>query len=1148
MEKASDFRNLANLSLITLGHLLLAAWALHLVVQPENISLMWLPDGYLLGCLVLLSRSLWLPLCAMIFVATGSIELLTTDRPYSLIASFQLANFLEGIGGAWLFLRFSGGQKGFSGYRHLTAFLLFAVFLLPMGSAIIGASSVVYHGFTDQFWQVYRTWAFSAGLGNLFVAPFVIYVFGYLQKQKHLSSVSEEHASLSILGHLPGYSALGMIAILAFLIALTPSLFEGENHAKSFILFLTLPLLIWSSIRYGMLGAAVISGVIVVSTIQLMALGVGPFLSDHHTISESVLELQSYLGVSIIASFFTALTVEKNNRHLLALEDIGEQRRDLFEHSPVSLWVEDFSQVKQHIEQALAGTDCDLRRWLDNNPDQLSILAQKVSVVSVNKTTLELFGAQSSHELLDNLNNIFNDDSLLAFKEELICLYEANGRFQTEATQLKLDGTPIFTSTNVVVSPSHRDDWARVIVSIEDITARKKAENAIDRFFDQPMNLHLIARFDGSMLRANTGWERVLGYRREQLEGKVFLDLVHPDDIKPTLDRMQGLSEGETVFYFENRYRHRNGDYRWLAWSAVASVQEGLIYAVANDITQRKAAESALRDSAEIFRSTGEGIVLTELDGRVRDVNQAFSDITGYSKEEILGQHIRILQSGQHDSAFYQAMWDSLNQTGNWNGEIWNRKKDGSIYPEYLTISTIHNNEGEASRYVGIFSDMTHIKDSEERLSYLTTHDALTGLANRTLLTEHIERALKHAARHQTQVAVMLIDIDSFKHINDSLGPEAGDELLKQFSQRLVSGVRSDDTVARISGDEFVVVYEDLKEVNAIAHMIEGLMDHFVEPFEVMDKTLNITVSVGISIYPNDGDRSDLLVRNADAAMFRAKENGRNNYQFYTQELTSSAFEHMFIESSLRNALKQGEFRLVYQPQINFEDGELIGFEALLRWHSESRGLIPPGKFIPIAEKSGFMREIGNWVLLAACQQGKEWLDQGFDFGRVAVNVAGPQIRHGDLVEQVKLALEQSGLPPENLELEVTENFVMMEAEETIAQLQALQDMGIEIAIDDFGTGYSSLSYLKQLPINKLKIDQSFVREIHRSESDLAIAEAVIAMAHALGLTTIAEGVELTDQADLLIGKGCRQAQGYLYHKPLTPEQVEEHYLSVKSS
>lgn len=415
MGKSPISSHLSNLLLITLGHLLLAGWALQLTVQPENISLMWLPNGYLLGCLVLLPRSLWLPLCSMIFVATGSIELLTTDRPHSLTLSFQLANFLESIGGAILFLRFSGGKTGFTGYRHLTAFLFFAVLLLPGISAVFGASSVVYHGYTDQFWQVYRTWSFSAGLGNLFVAPFVIYVFSYWHKQQDRSTSSERYASLPIMGHLPGYSALGVTAIFALLIALIPSLFEGESHAKSFVLFLTLPLLIWSSIRYGMLGAAVISGVIIVSTVQLMALGLGPFISDHHTTSESVLELQSYLAVSIIASFFTALTVEKNNRHLLKLSDIGGQLQDLFEHSPVSLWVEDFSKVKQHIKQALSGSDHNLRSWLDNHPDQLPILAQKVSVVSVNKTTLELFGAHDQQELLANLNNIFNDDSLLTF-------------------------------------------------------------------------------------------------------------------------------------------------------------------------------------------------------------------------------------------------------------------------------------------------------------------------------------------------------------------------------------------------------------------------------------------------------------------------------------------------------------------------------------------------------------------------------------------------------------------------------------------------------------------------------------------------------------------------------------------------------------
>lgn len=1144
MEKYLNLKVGKNLLLITLGHIALTFWALNLVAPPENISLMWLPDGYLLGCLVLLPRTLWLPLCLLILGGTWLTELLMMDRPNSLILSFATANFLESIGGAWLFQRFSGGKSGFSGYRHLTAFILFAAMLLPGFSALIGAGSLVLHGYTDQFWFVYKTWLFSAGLGNLFVAPLVIYGFSFLYGKNKYGTTERQ---LPKKGSLV-YSPLWLTALLAFLGTVLPYLLGDDIYAKSISIILTLPLLIWASVRFGMLGAVVVSSVTVISSIQLMTWGLGSFFNAHTSLSAAVVELQSYLGASIIASFFTALTVEKNNKHADALKDTSVRLKELFEYSPVSLWVEDFSSVKQHIDQALEGSTLNLRQWLDQNPEQLPILVQKVVVLSVNQRSLELFGADSEQELIQNLNNIFNDASLLAFKEELISLYELNGQFSTEAVQLKIDGSPIFTSTNVVVSPAHKNDWGRVIVAVEDISARKKAENAIDHFFDQPMNLHLIARFDGTVLRINKGWERFLAYGREELEGRSLLDFVHPDDIESTLAKMSGLQNGGSVDYFENRYRHKVSGYRWLAWSAVSSLSEGLIYAVASDITERKEAESSLQDSAEIFRSTAEGIVLTELDGSIRDANQAFTDITGYSKKEVLGQHIRMLQSGQHDKEFYKEMWQSINETGNWTGEIWNRRNDGSVYPEYLAISSVKNDQGDVTRYVGIFSDITHIKRSEERLSYLSTHDPLTGLANRSLLMEHLERALKHAARNNSILAVLLIDIDGFKHINDSLGPDAGDKLLVEFSQRLSSAVRSDDTVARISGDEFVVIYEDIHQVNSIAHAVEDLMEEFVPPYIINDKELHITVSVGISLYPNDGDKGDMLIRNADAAMFRAKESGRNNYQFYTEALTATAFEHMFIESSLRNALQQNEFRLVYQPQFDFKSKQLIGLEALLRWHSPSRGLIPPGKFIPIAEQSGFMREIGNWVLLQACYQGKEWLDQGYEFGRIAVNVAGPQIMHGDLIEQVSLALDKSGLPASCLELEVTENFVMTEIDSTVAQLQALRDMGIELAIDDFGTGHSSLSYLKQLPINKLKIDQSFVREIHENSSDLAIAEAIIAMAKALDLKTIAEGVETTAQADLLIARECLQAQGYLYSKPISPEEVVARFLKDESN
>ncbi|MET0072049.1 MAG: EAL domain-containing protein [Candidatus Thiodiazotropha sp.] len=556
------------------------------------------------------------------------------------------------------------------------------------------------------------------------------------------------------------------------------------------------------------------------------------------------------------------------------------------------------------------------------------------------------------------------------------------------------------------------------------------------------------------------------------------------------------------------------------------------------DITKRKQDEEKLRQAAAVFASTAEGVTITDLEGTILDVNQAFSDITGYTRDEVIGENPRILKSERHDRIFYQGMWKSLLTVGQWRGEIWNRRKDGYVYPELLTISSVKDRQGDTTGYVGVFADITSIKQSEERLDYLAHHDPLTDLPNRLLFNARLRQSIKHSYRQHAVLAVVFIDLDHFKHINDSLGHTAGDELLRQLAERLSLAIRSDDTVARISGDEFVVLLEDIGNAEHAAVAVDKLMEVFNAPFGLAENEVYITASMGISLYPHNGEQATELLQNADAAMYRAKDEGRNTYQFYTSELTVVAFEHVFLENALRGALENEEFRLVYQPQVDLATGEVIGMEALLRWHHPTQGIISPARFIPIAEQSGLIIDIGTWVLATACTQGKAWLDQGCDIGRIAVNVAGQQIQDHEFVRRVEAVLKASGLPAGHLVLEVTESFVMRRAEASIQQLEALRDRGIEIAIDDFGTGYSSLSYLKQLPIDKLKIDQSFVRDIPHDPNDMAISEAVIVMGKALGMHIIAEGVETDEQASFLRNKGCGQAQGYLFSKPVSAEEM----------
>jgi diguanylate cyclase (GGDEF)-like protein/PAS domain S-box-containing protein len=546
-----------------------------------------------------------------------------------------------------------------------------------------------------------------------------------------------------------------------------------------------------------------------------------------------------------------------------------------------------------------------------------------------------------------------------------------------------------------------------------------------------------------------------------------------------------------------------------------------------------------LRLSASVFKHSVEGIAIADTNGHILDANDAFCKIHGYTKQEVVGKSSRFFQSGRHDHDFFLTIWHSISKTGQWRGEIWNRRKDGSIFPLWMTINDVRDSDGIVTNYLGTFSDISQIKQSQEELDFLAHHDPLTELPNRLLLLERLAHAISRAKREKEQLAVIFLDLDRFKQINDSLGHPHGDKLLQQVAKRLSSEIRSDDTLARLGGDEFVLLLEGITKTESVGIAAQKLTNAFTAPFDIDDQEISITASLGIAIYPQDGIAPTVLLRNADTAMYSAKDLGRNNYQFYTQKLTEDAIERVAMENCLRNAIDNRELYLLYQPQIDLNSGKIIGVEALLRWQNQKFGLVSPMKFIPLAEETGLIHKIGKWVLYAACHQGKLWIDQGIDIDSIAINISGAQIKQGKLVEEVTEALNDSRLPPERLELEVTEGFILDDPDAAIKQLSTLRDIGVVISIDDFGTGYSSLSYLKRLPIQKLKIDQSFVRDIPNNTDDMAIADAVIAMGHSLDLSVIAEGVETEEQAEFLTSHGCNKAQGFLFSKPVTAEELE---------
>lgn len=580
--------------------------------------------------------------------------------------------------------------------------------------------------------------------------------------------------------------------------------------------------------------------------------------------------------------------------------------------------------------------------------------------------------------------------------------------------------------------------------------------------------------------------------------------------------------------------------YVWVALSALA------IYLICRrfDRTSQqdqplKENRERLRQAAAVFDCTREGVLVTDAKGLIVHVNRAFMEITGYRREDVMGQQPSLFKSGRHSSSFYQQMFHTLGRTGEWSGEIWNRRESGEIYPQWQTIRAVQDDLGHVSHYVAVFSDISAIKHSERELARLAHHDPLTDLPNRLLFTDRAEQALASAQVHKRGCALLLLDLDHFKIINDSLGHAVGDQLLKLVGERLKALFGPGVTLARLGGDEFAVLAESCPQVAQAAGVAQRMLDVMKEPFIFDGHQLFISASIGISVFPSDALSAEQLLRNADSALFKAKSAGRESYALYTEELTAHAQNRVEIASELRRALDQHELRVYYQPVHNLQDSRLVGVEALVRWEHPERGLVPPGDFIPIAERTGLIADIDAWVLGQACRQMCQWLADGLPLSFIAVNVSSRLFARRELYDQVAQVLHDTGLDPAYLELEVTESAVMEDPEVALEQLHRLRELGLRLAIDDFGTGYSSLLRLKRLPVQKLKIDQGFVAGLPWDEDDAAIVRVVIALAKSMGMQVHAEGIEQVEQARFLLAQDCDMGQGYWFGRPVPASEID---------
>ncbi|GMB01435.1 hypothetical protein PIPA1_42340 [Pelosinus sp. IPA-1] len=555
------------------------------------------------------------------------------------------------------------------------------------------------------------------------------------------------------------------------------------------------------------------------------------------------------------------------------------------------------------------------------------------------------------------------------------------------------------------------------------------------------------------------------------------------------------------------------------------------------DVKDFKRSENRLPILAKIFESSGEAISITDRENRFVAVNQAFSNITGYATEEIIGKQPSILKSGRHDRIFYQNMWDSINQSSCWQGEIWEKRKDGAIYLKWLRIDLIKDSKGNLINYLATFTDISEKKAAEERIHYLDRHDTLTGLPNRKMLEKQLLTDIEHAKLSNKRVGVISMDLDRFKNINDSLGHQIGDEFLKQIAHRLQSFSEKTSITVRFSGDAFIIILPIISRKEEIIALIGEIVNVIEKPLVHGDLELMMTASIGISMFPDDGDTPEVLIRNADTAMHKVKDNGRNGYEFFEANMNEYASERLMLENNLRRALDRGEFILFYQPQFDSKTENVIGVEALIRWKLSTGEIISPADFIPILEETGLIIPVGEWILLEACRQHGRWIEMGLPPIPMSINISAIQFHDSDFLIMLGDVIRKSGIDPKYLDLEVTESVVMRQLEVVIKQLESIKGMGISLSLDDFGTGFSSLSYLRYFPLDRLKIDQSFVRGLAVASVNEAIIESVVALGKSLKIKTIAEGVETKEELEFLRKLQCDEIQGYYFSRPLPSEE-----------
>ncbi len=679
-----------------------------------------------------------------------------------------------------------------------------------------------------------------------------------------------------------------------------------------------------------------------------------------------------------------------------------------------------------------------------------------------------------------------------------------------------------------------------------DITARKRDQRLMEMMkfsMDHMADKVTWVTSDAKIVYANIAACSSLGYTMEEML-KLSVPDIDPDFSAEDWPKHWEELKKHGSFTFESRHRTKGG----VIYPVEVSINhmrfgdEEYNCGYVRDITKRKQMEEELKLSSMVLNNSSEGMMITDEKNQIVSVNPAFSRITGYSFEEVKGKDPRMLKSDRHDSAFFQSMWSEIITNGQWQGEIWDKRKNGETQANWLTINTIRNKNGSIHRYMALFSDITEKKKSEELIWRQANFDTLTALPNRDMFRDRLGQEVKKSIRAELPLALLLIDLDQFKEVNDTLGHAVGDMLLKDTARRIRACVRESDTVARLGGDEFTVVLSEISDTSHADDVAQKIISRLAEPFHLGHEVVYISASIGITLYPNDSVDIDALMKNADQAMYVAKNKGRNRFSYFTASLQDSAQNRLRLTNDLRGAMEAGQFSIHFQPIVALSTGRIHKAEAVIRWHHPERGTVSPAEFILLAEETGLIHEIGDWVFKESARRAKQWRNKYLPDFQVSVNKSPVQFRTEDHHNAAIWSeyLQDLGLPGESIVIEITEGLLLNVEADVTDELLRLRDAGINVAIDDFGTGYSSLSYLKKFDIDYLKIDRSFVSNLETDPDNMALSEAIIVMAHKLGLKVVAEGVETEGQRNLLAAAGCDYAQGYLFSKPVPPAEFEK--------